>query len=128
MANNSLTTFPGGILDGNEVAKSAAYTVVINTDAGKTFTTDVSMTYTLPGIAIGNTLKFVYTGVDGAATITISPNSSDGICYAGSQTDDKDLILAAATAKRGDYVILAALDQTVSWQVTDARGVWTKQG
>lgn len=127
MSQNSLTRFPGGTLNGAEIEKIAAYTVVITTDSGKSFTTDQSITYTLPGIAIGNNFKFIYTGPDGAATIAISPNAVDGICYAGSLTDNKDLILAAATAKRGDYVVISAQDAVVAWQVTDVRGVWTKE-
>lgn len=123
-----MTKFPGGILDGSEVRKSAAYTVVSNTDAGKTFVSDVAtITYTLPAIAIGNTFTFVYDGEDSQGTIILSPNASDGIAFKGSQTDDKDLILTLATAKRGDFVTLAALDQTVSWQVTAVRGVWAKE-
>ena len=130
MAKKSITTFPGGVFHGEEVTKSSAYTVVINTDAGKTFETEVAMTFTLPGIAIGNTFTFVYTGVDGAAALTISPNASDGISYIGSATDNKDLILTAATAKRGDFVTIASLDQAIAWQVTGSRGVWalTKKG
>jgi hypothetical protein len=124
----TITTFPGGVLDGSEVRKLAAYTVVTSTDAGKAFISDVAtITYTLPAIAIGNTFTFVYDGADGQGTIILSPNASDGIAFKGSQTDDKDLILTTATAKRGDYVTLAALDQTVSWQVTAVRGVWAKE-
>jgi len=125
----ALTKYPGGVLDGNEVRKTAAYTVVTSTDSGKTFISkEATITYTLPAIAIGNTFTFVYDGEDGAGTIILSPNASDGIAYAGSQTDDKDLILTLATAKRGDYVTLASLDQVVSWQVTASRGVWAKEG
>lgn len=127
MALRNISTFPGGVLDGNEIEKSAAYTVVINTDSGKTFAVDSSVTFTLPSIAIGNVFKFVWTGVDGGGAITISPAAIDGVCYAGSQTDDKDLILTAATAKRGDYVILSSIDQVVSWQVTSSRGIWAKE-
>jgi len=124
----ALTKYPGGVLNGSEVRKTAAYTVVTSTDAGKTFISNIaSITYTLPAIAIGNTFTFFYDGEDGAGTIILSPNSSDGIAFKGSQTDDKDLILTLATAQRGDYVTLAALDQTVSWQVTAVRGVWAKE-
>ena len=124
----TLTQFPNGIVDGTEVYKSANYTVVTTTDSGKTFIVDSDVTFTLPAIAIGNTFTFLYAGGVGEATLTLSPNASDGICYAGSQTDDKDLILTEATAKPGDYVTIASLDQTVSWQVTAVRGIWAKQG
>lgn len=122
-----MTVFPGGILDGNEVRKTAAYTVVSNTDAGKTFVVNTSVTFTLPAIAIGNTFTFVYDGNDAEGAITLSPNSADGISFKGSATDDKDLILTQATAKKGDFVTIAALDQTVAWQVTAVRGVWAKE-
>ena len=130
---NRLTTFPNGIesflVDNNATAKSSAYTVVITTDSGKTFTngeTD-AVTFTLPGIAIGNTVTFVNTATDGAAALTISPNASDGITYAGSSTDDKDLINTKATAKYGDFVTLASLDGVIAWQVVAARGIWAKE-
>ncbi len=123
----NMTRFPGGVLDANAVEKTSAYTVVSNTDAGKTFYIKSSVTFTLPAIAIGNTFTFVYAGNDAEATLTLSPNASDGISYIGSATDDKDLILTQATAKRGDYVTLASLDQTVAWQVTAARGIFAKE-
>lgn len=124
---NTFTRFDNGIVDGTEVHKTANYTVVTTTDSGKTFIVDSDVTFTLPAIAIGNTFTFVYGGNVGGATLTLSPNASDGIAYAGSQTDDKDLILTKATAKPGDYVTIASLDQVVSWQVTSVRGIWAKQ-
>jgi hypothetical protein len=106
-----LTGFPNGLssflVDSNAVNKTANYTVVITTDSGKTFTSETDgIVFTLPSIAIGNTI-----------TIT----------YAGSSTDDKDLINTKATAKRGDFVTLASLDGVVAWQVVAARGVWAKE-
>lgn len=111
------------------VLKTTSYTVVSNTDAGKHFYIDGSAdtTFTLPAIAIGNTFTFINWGDDGEALLTISPNASDGISFKGSATDDKDLINTKATAKHGDFVTLAALDQVVAWQVTAVRGVWAKE-
>lgn len=122
-----MTAFSNGVLDGSEVEKTSNYTVVTTTDSGKTFIVSSDVTFTLPAIAIGNTFTFIYNGGPGEATLTLSPNAADGICYAGSQTDDKDLILTKATAQPGDYVTIAALDQTVSWQVTRVRGIWAKE-
>ena len=127
-----LTKFPNGVssflVDSNAVAKEAAYTVVITTDSGKTFVTETdAVVFTLPGIAIGNTVTFVNNGVDGTVALTISPNASDGITYAGSSSDNKDLINTKATAKRGDFVTLASLDGVVAWQVVAARGIWAKE-
>jgi len=130
---NRLTTFPNGIesflVDNNATAKTAAYTVVITTDSGKTFTNGETdgVAFTLPAIAVGNTVTFVNTAPDGLADITISPNASDGITYAGSSTDDKDLINTKATAKYGDYVTLSSQNATVAWQVVAVRGVWAKE-
>jgi len=127
-----LTAFPNGLssflVDSNAVEKTANYTVIITTDSGTTFTSETDgLVFTLPAIAIGNTVTFVNNAVDGTADLTISPNASDGITYAGSSTDDKDLINTKATANRGDFVTLASLDGVVAWQVVAARGVWAKE-
>lgn len=127
-----LTKYPNGLssffVDSNATAKEANYTVITTTDSGKTFTSETDgVVFTLPGIAIGNTVTFVNNAVDGANTLTISPNASDGITYAGSSTDDKDLINTKATSKRGDFVTLASLDGVIAWQVVAARGIWAKE-
>jgi hypothetical protein len=122
-----MTRFENGILDTNAVKKTSDYTVVTSTDAGKTFYVESTVTFTLPAIAIGNTFTFVYAGKDGEATLTLSPNASDGISFKGSATDDKDLILTKATAKRGDYVTIASLSGIDAWQVTAVRGIWAKE-
>lgn len=125
----ALTNYPNGMksffVNSDAVKKDAAYTVVITTDSGKTFTVDTDVTFTLPAIAIGN--NFTFTALKDNVQITISPNASDGITYAGSSTDDKDLILTKATAKKGDSVTLASIDGTVAWQVMNVRGIWVKQ-
>ena len=127
-----LTKFPNGLssflVDSNAVEKTANYTVIITTDSGKTFTSETDgVVFTLPSIAIGNTITFVNNAVDGTAGFTISPAALDGITYAGSSTDDKDLINTKATAKRGDFVTLASLDGVVAWQVVAVRGIWAKE-
>ncbi len=122
----TITQFPNGFVDGTEVYKNAAYTVVTTADSGKTFVVDSDVTFTLPAIAIGNTFTFKYVGGIGEATMILSPNASDGISYAGSATDNVDLTLTKATAKPGDFVTIASLDQVVAWQVTAARGIFVK--
>ena len=127
-----LTKFPNGIdsflVDSNATTKTAAYTVVITTDSGKTFTSETDgVVFTLPAIAIGNTITFTNIAADGLSELTISPNANDGITYAGSSTDNKDLINTKATSKRGDSVTLASLDGTVAWQVVAVRGIWAKE-
>jgi hypothetical protein len=128
----SLTNFPNGLgsffVDSNAVPKTANYTVVITADSGKTFTSSLDgIVYTLPSIAIGNTVTFVNDAPDGSAALNISPAAIDGITYAGTAVDDKDLINTKSTAKRGDSVTLASLDGVVAWQVVASRGIWGKE-
>ena len=132
------TLFRGPILQGkintasvsgyNIQPKESAYTVVISTDSGKTFTSKTNgMVFTLPAIAIGNVFTFVNTAPDATNTFTISPNSSDGILYLGSLTDNKDVINTKSTSKVGDYVTIASLNSVVFWTVVDVQGVWAKE-
>ena len=128
-----LTVFPNGIasflVDTNAEIKTANYLVVTTTDSGKTLVSKLDgIVYTLPAIAIGNTITFVNMADDGQAALNISPNAADAITYAGTAVDDKDLINTKATAKKGDYVTLASLDGVIAWQVVAVRGVWAKQG
>ncbi len=127
-----LTNFPNGIssffVDTEAVEKTANYTVVITTDSGKTFASKTDgVVFTLPGIAIGNTVTFINTAEDGQNELTVSPNASDGITYAGSSTDNKDIINTKATSKKGDFITLASLDGVVAWQVVASRGIWAKE-
>jgi len=132
------TLFRGPILQGkintasvsgyNIQPKESAYTVVISTDSGKTFTSKTNgMVFTLPAIAIGNVFTFVNTAPDATNTFTVSPNSSDGILYLGSLTDNKDVINTKSTSKVGDYVTIASLNSTAHWTVVDVQGVWAKE-
>lgn len=109
--------------------KTADYTVVITTDNGKVFdiATDTKV-FTLPAIAVGNNFTFVNSGEDGEVLLAISPNSSDGIMYSNSKTDDKDLLNTKATANKGDFALIHSMDgDVVSWQVPQSRGVWAKE-
>ena len=132
------TLFRGPILQGkintasvsgyNIQPKESAYTVVISTDSGKTFTSKTNgMVFTLPAIAIGNVFTFVNTASDATNTFTVSPNSSDGILYVGSLTDNKDVINTKSTSKVGDYITIASLNSTAHWTVVDVQGVWAKE-
>ena len=132
------TLFRGPVLQGkkNEAGltgynieqKDSNYTVVITTDSGKTFLSNTKdVVFTLPAIAIGNVFTFINTGADGQNNLTISPNASDGILYAGSLTDDKDVINTQATSKVGDFVKIASLNSTAHWTALEAQGVWAKE-
>ena len=117
-----------GVTGFNIEQKDSSYTVVINTDSGKTFlsnTTDV--VFTLPAIAVGNVYTFVNTAADGGNNLTVSPNGSDGILYLGGLVDDKDVVNTASTSKVGDYVTIASLNSVVFWTVVDVQGVWGKE-
>jgi len=118
-----------GVTGFNIEQKDSNYTVVINNgDCGKTLLSNTKdVVFTLPSIAIGNVYTFVNTGADGQNNLTISPVSIDGILYAGSLTDNKDLINTQATSKVGDYVTLASLNSTAHWTVVDAQGLWAKE-
>ena len=126
------TTFSGPVLEGKEgvniETKASNYTVVATTDSGKTFVSSTDgVVFTLPAIATGEVYKFVNTAEDGTNTLTISPNANDGIAYAGTKVDNKDLINTKATSKQGDYVVLASFEETGAWQVTDVRGIFAKE-
>ena len=117
-----------GVTGFNIEQKDSNYTVVISTDSGKTFLSNTKdVVFTLPAIAIGNVVTFVNTGADGQNNLTISPNSSDGILYLGSLTDNKDVINTQGTSKVGDYVTIASLNSTAHWTVVDVQGVWAKE-
>ena len=127
-----LSVYPNGLasflVDNNAVIKTANYTVITTTDSGKTITSTLDgFVATLPAIAIGNTVTFVNMADSGTAVFSVSPNASDGITYAGSSTNNKDIINAKATAKKGDFITLASLDGTVAWQVVAVRGIWSKE-
>ena len=127
-----LTVFPNGLasflVDNNAEIKTSNYTVVIGDDSGKTIASTLDgFVATLPSIAIGNTVTFVNMADDGQGKYSVSPAAADGITYAGSSTDDKDIINTKATAKKGDYITLASLDGVIAWQVVDVRGIWAKE-
>jgi hypothetical protein len=127
----AITTFSGPVLEGKEgvniETKTSNYTVTTG-DSGKTFVSSTDgVVFTLPAIAIGYSFKFVNNAPDGANALTLSPNASDGITYAGSSTDDKDLINTKATSKQGDFVVISSLDGTGAWQVTQVRGTFAKE-
>ena len=125
------TTFSGPVLEGKEgvnIETKTSSATLTTGDSGKTFVSATDgVVFTLPAIATGAVFKFVNAAEDGTNTLTISPNASDGIQYAGSATDDKDLINTKATSKQGDYVVIASLDSTANWSVTEVRGVFAKE-
>jgi hypothetical protein len=131
-----ITTFPSGIdtqlRDKNRTErKSGTYTVVTVTDCAKTFVTNVTTVYTLHATSVGSVYTFVYDGPDGGGQISISPAAADGIAAVGTATVvNKDLINTLATAKKGDYVTVAAgtgATGVTAWHVVAQRGIWAKE-
>jgi hypothetical protein len=131
-----ITTFPGGVdtqlRDKNRTfRKATTYTVVTNTDSGKTFVCNVTTVYTLHATTVGSIYKFVYDGPDGGGQISVSPAAADGINGVGTATVvDKDIINTLLTAKKGDYIVISALygaTGATAWTVLDQRGIWAKE-
>lgn len=66
-------------------------------------------------------------GDDGSVGHAISPNSADKIIGLGAAgVDDKDLLIAKADSKVGDYVKLVS-DGSTGWFVQEAVGEWTRE-
>ena len=131
------TLFRGPVLQGkfnesgltgfNLENKEANYTVQ-NADSGKTFTSKTDgVVFTLPAISIGRIFTFVNTAQDGTNALTISPNANDGILYARSLIDNKDIVNTKATSKVGDFVVCASLNSTTHWTIVDVQGVFAKE-
>jgi hypothetical protein len=89
---------------------------------------------TLPKIDannVGMEFKFRNTGADGNNIITISPNAADAIhgTVAAIQSGgvaDKDWINTKATANKGDWCSLVAIEAG-SWYLTGGDGVWASE-
>ncbi len=97
-----------------------------------------ALTMTLPLITadnLGREILFRNTGADGAAIITISPASADGIngTIANAAADsvasgvvNKNFVNTKATANNGDYVHLRATALT-KWTIVGGVGIWASQ-
>lgn len=85
-------------------------------------------TLTLPATVVGMRFRIRNAGADGTVLVTVSPNASDKIMGVGlTAADDKDLLNAKATAKKGDYLDLLG-DGVNGWYVQEIRGTWARQG
>jgi hypothetical protein len=126
---------------GKYIAGGAAYTVSETTDNGALIQTATdNAVITLPNAASTNKgmrVTVQNTGADGAAKVSISPHSSDGIkggvhgaatgdLVSFSGTDDKDAINTKATTKSGDYLTLVS-DGSADWWVVGGKGVWASE-
>ena len=79
----------------------------------------------LPSTAAG--LRFVIEAAADGARVAVSPAAADKIMGADlAGTDNKDRILTAATAKKGDYIILS-YGGADGWLVNSERGTWAAE-
>lgn len=92
---------------------------------------------TLPAVKKGAYFTFRNVGADGNNTITLSPNSDDGIfgSIANAAADsvaggvnDKDLVNTKSTANKGDWVRIEADDSETGWFITGGVGIWASEG
>jgi hypothetical protein len=127
-----LTNLPNGtqtfLVENNAAnVKTADFTITATSDSGKTFVIQAdAVTATLPAIGSGWCFTFVNDCPDGTSLFTISPNANDGIMYATSSTDDKDLVNTKATQIRGDRVTIYNIADTNYWYVGHISGIWAK--
>lgn len=123
------TVFPNGVRtfarDARSEVKTGSYTAVL-ADSGKTIIMEATGTVTLPSAATsGGMVITVVNNADDGTLVQVSPNAIDNIPYANDATDDKDLINTAATALKGDYVVL--LQSGTNWVISDIQGIWAKE-
>tara|TARA_R110002167_G_C12228852_1_gene609562 strand:- start:11 stop:436 length:426 start_codon:yes stop_codon:yes gene_type:complete len=82
---------------------------------------------TLPAVAVGQAW-WVICGADGV-NITMSPASGDLWLYAidgAPSADNKDVILASATSKKGDYIKFGFGDST-GFSIFETGGTWSDE-
>jgi hypothetical protein len=100
-------------------------------DSGKTFFVKRGTSiFSLPATAVGLSYDFAYIGGDAGGQIQVSPVAADGIAAAGSAVVNKDVILATATIKKGDWLrVTSGVGATgvTAWFVSSHRGVLTKE-
>jgi hypothetical protein len=116
-----MSTLNGRALRGVEV-KTANYTVVANTDNGKTFTNEGAagaITFALPAATVGQWYRFV---VKAAQELRIDPNGTETISLAsGVQQAAGAYITANAVGERISIECVKAGE----WETTEDVGTWT---
>jgi hypothetical protein len=129
------TWFPNGTdsvqIDKNRFTLVSANTTLLAADTGKTFVfRRGTIIFTLPATVPGLVYSFLYVGPNAGGQLQVSPVAADGIAAAGSAVVNKDLIIATASIKKGDFVtIVSGVGATgvTAWHVTVQRGVITKE-
>jgi len=111
------------------------YTVKVK-ESGAVFTmgTDAK-SITLPTAEVGLKYKFINIGADGNNTVTLSPQSGDGINgtianaaadSVASGGDGKDLVNTKSTANKGDYVEITCFVAN-DWVITGGVGIFASE-
>lgn len=129
------TVFPNGVdaapVDKNRSVDLVGNITVTAADTGKTYVVNGGTSIiTLPATAVGLVFTALYNGSDYNGQIQFSPVAADGIAAVGSAVVNKDLILAQATIRKGDYVTIASgvgATGVTAWHVTAQRGIITKE-
>lgn len=131
MSSRFLNGLDGAPNDSNRSELITGNKTLVAADTGKTFVVSGGTSiFTLPATAVGLVYTFQYIGQDGQGQIQVSPVAADGIAAVGSAVVNKDLILASATIKQGDYVtIISGYGATgvTAWHLTAQRGIVTKE-
>ena len=131
MASRFLNGIDGAPIDSNRVDMVSGNKTLTAADTGRPqVVTRGTSIFTLPATAVGLVYTFAYIGDDGAGQIQVSPAAADGVAAVGSATVNKDLIIATATIKTGDYVTIASgvgATGVTAWHVTAQRGIITKE-
>ena len=130
-----ITWFPTGTdsvqSDNNRTEFVSGNKTLLAADTGKTFVVKRGTSiFSLPATAVGLVYTFAYQGDNGGGQIQISPVAADGIAAVGSAVVNKDLIMASATIKKGDFVTIASgfgATGVTAWFVTVQRGILTKE-
>lgn len=99
-------------------------------DCGKLFWVDTdAKVVTLPAVAAAlSGVCLVNGGAFGAVALTIAPNASDLIRGPGiTAANDKDIVNTKATARRGDRLVLGAVDAD-GYTISELVGTWAREG
>jgi len=117
--------------DKNRTEKVVGNKTLVAADTGKTFQVPYGTSiFSLPATAVGLVYTFHYIGKNAGGQIHVSPVAADGVAAVGSAVVNKDLIIAQATIKEGDYVTIASgvgATGVTAWHVTAQRGIITKE-